>query len=159
MKTPSGEDRERRVCDTCGFIDYVNPRIVAGVVAHRDGKILLCRRAIEPRKGFWTLPAGFMELGESVDEGASREAREEAGITGKMRKKSIGSYSYDKQKASGAIPVRVKVFLLEVEIELDDWPESRQRERIWCSVDIAAASVAEPELAALIRQHSKRHGI
>lgn len=79
MKTPSGEDRERRVCDTCGFIDYVNPRIVAGVVAHRDGKILLCRRAIEPRKGFWTLPAGFMELGESVDEGASREAREEAG--------------------------------------------------------------------------------
>lgn len=78
MKIPTGEDRERRVCDTCGFIDYVNPRIVAGVVAHRDEKILLCRRAIDPRKGFWTLPAGFMELGESVEEGASREAREEA---------------------------------------------------------------------------------
>lgn len=78
MKTPPGEDRLRRVCDSCGFIDYVNPRIVAGVVAHRDGRILLCRRAIEPRKGFWTLPAGFMELGESVEEGAAREAREEA---------------------------------------------------------------------------------
>jgi ADP-ribose pyrophosphatase YjhB (NUDIX family) len=51
---------------------------VTGVVAHRDGRILLCRRAIEPRKGFWTLPAGFLELGESVEEGARREAREEA---------------------------------------------------------------------------------
>src|SRR5690606_35177077 len=78
-KVPAGEDRERRVCDSCGFIDYVNPRIVAGVVAHRDGEILLCRRAIDPRRGFWTLPAGFMELGESVEEGAAREAAEEAG--------------------------------------------------------------------------------
>lgn len=75
---PAGEDRERRVCRTCGFIDYVNPRIVTGVVAHRDGRILLCRRAIDPRKGFWTLPAGFLELGESVEEGAKREACEEA---------------------------------------------------------------------------------
>lgn len=66
------------MCQTCGFIDYVNPRIVTGVVAHRDGRILLCRRAIDPRKGFWTLPAGFLELGESVEEGARREAREEA---------------------------------------------------------------------------------
>jgi ADP-ribose pyrophosphatase YjhB (NUDIX family) len=78
QQIPEGEDRERRVCQTCGFIDYVNPRIVAGVVAHREGRILLCRRAIEPRKGFWTLPAGFMELGESVEAGAVREAREEA---------------------------------------------------------------------------------
>jgi ADP-ribose pyrophosphatase YjhB (NUDIX family) len=77
-QVPPGEDRERRVCQTCGFIDYANPRIVTGVVAHRDGLILLCRRAIEPRKGFWTLPAGFMELGESVEEGAKREAHEEA---------------------------------------------------------------------------------
>lgn len=77
-KVPAGEDRERRVCDSCGFIDYVNPRIVTGVVAHAGGKVLLCRRAIEPRKGFWTLPAGFLELGESVEEGAQREAREEA---------------------------------------------------------------------------------
>lgn len=78
-QVPSGEDRERRVCQTCGFIDYANPRIVTGVVAHRDGQILLCRRAIDPRKGFWTLPAGFLELGESVEEGARREAHEEAG--------------------------------------------------------------------------------
>jgi len=77
---PSGEDRPRRVCDTCGFIDYVNPRIVAGAVAlDEDGRILLCRRAVQPRLGFWTLPAGFMEEGESLEEAVRREAREEAG--------------------------------------------------------------------------------
>lgn len=79
IKTPEGDDRERRVCGACGFIDYVNPKIVAGVVAEDDeGRILLCRRAIEPRAGFWTLPAGYMEEGESVAEGAAREAWEEA---------------------------------------------------------------------------------
>ncbi|WP_019626201.1 NUDIX domain-containing protein [Thioalkalivibrio sp. ALJT] len=75
---PQGDDRERRVCDHCGFIDYENPRIIVGSVAIRDGRVLLCRRAIEPRKGHWTLPAGFMEQGESPAEGARREAWEEA---------------------------------------------------------------------------------
>ena len=81
LRVPEGDDRERRVCGTCGFIDYQNPRIVAGSVVLKDGKILLCRRAIEPRKGYWTLPAGFMELGESVEEAAAREAMEEACAT------------------------------------------------------------------------------
>ena len=74
-----GDDRPRRVCDHCDFVDYVNPKIVAGsVVTADDGRILLCKRAIEPRKGFWTLPAGFMETRESVEEAARREAQEEA---------------------------------------------------------------------------------
>jgi len=76
---PDGDDRLRKVCGHCGFVDYVNPKIVAGaVVVADDGRILLCKRAIEPRKGFWTLPAGFMETQESFAEGAAREAREEA---------------------------------------------------------------------------------
>ncbi|WP_018872563.1 NUDIX domain-containing protein [Thioalkalivibrio sp. ALJ16] len=75
---PQDDDRERRVCDHCGFIDYENPRIIVGSVAIRDGRVLLCRRAIEPRKGYWTLPAGFMEKRESPAEGACREAWEEA---------------------------------------------------------------------------------
>lgn len=78
LKTPDGDDRERRICTTCGFVDYVNPKIVAGSVVTKGDKILLCKRAIDPRKGFWTLPAGFMEEGESVEEAAKREAREEA---------------------------------------------------------------------------------
>lgn len=79
QRMPEGEDRDRRVCDHCGFVDYVNPKLVAGsVVEADDGRILMCRRAIEPRRGYWTLPAGYMELGESVEEAAAREAVEEA---------------------------------------------------------------------------------
>ncbi len=77
-KTPDGDDRERRVCGSCGHVDYENPKIVAGSVARREGKVLLCRRAIEPRRSYWTLPAGFMELGETVADAAAREAKEEA---------------------------------------------------------------------------------
>lgn len=76
---PEGDDKERRICRQCDFIDYQNPKIVAGsVVTSDDGRILLCKRAIEPRKGYWTLPAGFMELGETVEQAAMREAVEEA---------------------------------------------------------------------------------
>jgi ADP-ribose pyrophosphatase YjhB (NUDIX family) len=78
MAIPEGDDRVRRICNRCNFIDYVNPKIVAGSVVVRDGLILLCKRAIEPRKGYWTLPAGCREEGESVEEAARREAREEA---------------------------------------------------------------------------------
>lgn len=78
LTVPDGDDRERRVCRTCGFVDYVNPKIVVGSVVSHEGRILLARRAIPPRLGFWTIPAGFMEEGESVAEGAAREAREEA---------------------------------------------------------------------------------
>jgi ADP-ribose pyrophosphatase YjhB (NUDIX family) len=75
---PPGEDRERRVCGDCGFVDYENPKIVVGVVATWGERVLLCRRAIEPRRGAWTLPAGFLEQHESPEEGALREAWEEA---------------------------------------------------------------------------------
>ena len=78
-RVPTGDTRERLVCDGCGFVDYVNPRIVVGAVCLFEDKLLLCKRAIEPRKGYWTLPAGFMEERESVEEGAAREALEEAG--------------------------------------------------------------------------------
>ena len=78
LATPEGDDRVRRICNSCNFVDYVNPKIVTGSVVTQGELILLCKRAIEPRKGFWTLPAGFMEEGESVEEGARREAREEA---------------------------------------------------------------------------------
>lgn len=78
LKIPDGDDRERRVCNTCGFVDYINPRIVAGSVVTKNQQILLCKRAIEPRRGFWTLPAGFMEEGETVEDAARREAMEEA---------------------------------------------------------------------------------
>ncbi len=75
---PPGDNIERSVCAACGFVDYQNPKIVVGSVAIWDDKILLCRRAIDPRKGYWTLPAGYLELGETAEDGALREAAEEA---------------------------------------------------------------------------------
>ena len=75
---PDGDNRERDVCAHCGYVAYENPKVVVGSVVVADGLVLMCRRAIEPRKGFWTLPAGYMELGETLEEGAAREAMEEA---------------------------------------------------------------------------------
>lgn len=77
-KVPEGDTRERDVCTRCGFVDYSNPRIVVGTVVVHEGKVLMCRRAIEPSRGLWTLPAGYLENGETPEEGAIREAREEA---------------------------------------------------------------------------------
>lgn len=88
LRVPEGDTHARHVCDDCGYIHYVNPKIVVGsVVTWRDPegsaddqgvRYLMCRRAIEPRRGFWTLPAGYLENGETTEDGARREAREEA---------------------------------------------------------------------------------
>ena len=75
---PEGDHLPRNVCRSCGTIHYENPRIVVGCVVEYEGLILLCRRAIEPRRGFWTVPAGFMENGETLEAGAARESQEEA---------------------------------------------------------------------------------
>lgn len=77
-RIPDGDSVERHVCAVCGNIHYVNPKIVVGSVCSWDGRILLCRRAIEPRRGFWTIPAGYLEEHETPEAGAAREAREEA---------------------------------------------------------------------------------
>ena len=78
LLTPEGDNRDRHVCDVCGQIHYQNPKVVCGCIAVWGEQILLCKRAIEPRKGLWTLPAGFMENGETVQHGAARETMEEA---------------------------------------------------------------------------------
>ncbi|WP_417316709.1 NUDIX domain-containing protein [Emcibacter sp.] len=84
LKVPNGDNRERHVCDNCEFVYYENPKIVVGsVVIWKDepgaeDQFLLCRRSINPRRGYWTIPAGFMEQNETTEEGAMREAREEA---------------------------------------------------------------------------------
>lgn len=79
LQTPAGDHLPRHVCTNCGHIQYRNPKLIVGVVPEAaDGRILMCRRAIQPRLGLWTFPAGFMEMGETSGEGAAREAREEA---------------------------------------------------------------------------------
>jgi len=76
---PPDDNRERAVCPACGLVHYENPLNVVGTVPIWGAQVLLCKRAIEPRRGFWTLPAGFLELGETTAEGALRETIEEAG--------------------------------------------------------------------------------
>ncbi|TDJ23910.1 MAG: NUDIX domain-containing protein [Gammaproteobacteria bacterium] len=78
QRVPPGDDRERFVCEACGTIHYQNPKIVTGCLPIYEGRVLLCKRAIPPRAGLWTLPAGFLENGETTVEGAIRETREEA---------------------------------------------------------------------------------
>jgi ADP-ribose pyrophosphatase YjhB (NUDIX family) len=77
-RIPPGDDRERLVCLDCGFVNYENPKVVVGSVITSGEQILLCRRAIDPRRGYWTIPAGFLEQHEDPQTGARREAMEEA---------------------------------------------------------------------------------
>lgn len=80
-RVPAGDDHPRAVCTGCERVHYQNPKVVVGTVPMFEGRVLLCRRAIDPRRGFWTIPAGFLEIGETTQEGARREAREEAGVS------------------------------------------------------------------------------
>ena len=74
---PEGDDHERLVCADCGFVLYENPKVIVGAVCSWEDRTLLCRRAIEPRRGYWTMPIGYMELGETTEQGALREVWEE----------------------------------------------------------------------------------
>jgi ADP-ribose pyrophosphatase YjhB (NUDIX family) len=78
FRVPEGDNLPRHVCVSCGYIHYSNPKIVAGCLLEWEGRVLLCRRAIDPRYGTWTLPAGFMENGETTQAAAARETWEEA---------------------------------------------------------------------------------
>lgn len=78
FEVPNGDNRQRFICRTCGMIHYSNPKIVAGCLPIWEDKVLLCRRSIEPCRGLWNIPAGYLENGETVEQGALREVREEA---------------------------------------------------------------------------------
>ena len=78
LQIPEGDHLPRHICGDCGVIHYQNPKMVAGCIPEWQGRILLCRRAIKPRYGLWTIPAGFMENGETLEQAAERETDEEA---------------------------------------------------------------------------------
>ncbi|MDX9698881.1 MAG: NUDIX hydrolase [Rhodocyclaceae bacterium] len=78
LRVPPGDSLPRHVCNACGTIHYLNPKLVVGAIAEWGDRVLLCRRAIEPRSGYWTLPAGFMENAETTAQAAARETLEEA---------------------------------------------------------------------------------
>jgi 8-oxo-dGTP pyrophosphatase MutT (NUDIX family) len=100
----------------------------------------------------WVIPKGWPWPEQQDYAAAAEEAREEAGVLGEARTHSIGSYTYEKRRPSGRLPVRVAVYLLEVREELDTWPECDQRQRAWFTLSDAAAAVQEPGLRDLLLQ-------
>ena len=125
---------------------------VAALPVRRDKKGALRVLLVTSRETRrFVIPKGWPWRGVKDYKAAAEEAREEAGILGKIGKKPIGSYSYDKRQRKGAVPVTVDVYLLEVEEELDAWPEQDERKRVWVTPAKAAASVDEPELAEIIK--------
>lgn len=102
METRERYGRERAVCPACGYIHFRNPTPVAGCVVEHDGQIVLVRRGIDPGRGPWGIPAGFMEWGETAEEGAMRETAEETGLTVRIER-LLGVYSFVKHHGSGVI--------------------------------------------------------
>jgi 8-oxo-dGTP pyrophosphatase MutT (NUDIX family) len=98
----------------------------------------------------WIIPKGWPWPGQDDFISAAAEAHEEAGVVGAARHRSIGSYTYEKRRPTGPVPVRVAVYLLEVEEELETWPECERRQRAWFTLSDAAEAVREPELRALL---------
>jgi len=139
---PEGDNRERLVCRDCGFINYQNPKVVVGSVVTFEDRLLMCRRSIEPRRGFWTLPAGFLEEHETVEDGAAREAREEA-CADIVIEKLLAVYSITH---ISQIQIMFKARLDEpkfdvgeesLEVELVDWADIPWDELAFPSVDWA----------------------
>jgi 8-oxo-dGTP pyrophosphatase MutT (NUDIX family) len=107
----------------------------------------------------WIIPKGWPLPGRQDWAAAAAEAREEAGVLGEAREGSIGSYTYEKRRSSGSVPVRVSVFLLEVQEELETWPECTRRQRAWFTLGDAAEAVRDAELRALLLQIKASEGL
>jgi len=119
-QVPAGDNRERATCTVCASVHYENPVAVVGTVPVWNEKVLLCRRNIEPRYGLWTLPAGFLELGETTEEGAVRETIEEAGAHIEMQ----GLYTVLNVVRAGQVHMFYRASLLDT--EFDPGPESME---------------------------------
>jgi len=158
VRIPAGDNRPRHVCTACGAVHYQNPRIVAGCVPEYGGRILLCRRAIEPRRGYWTIPAGFMENGETTQEAARRESVEEA-----MAEVDIGSLlAVVHVLHADQVHVMFRATLPKpefgageesLEVVLFDEPELPWQDIAFRSVDFALRRYLEDRRAGLDRHH------
>jgi ADP-ribose pyrophosphatase YjhB (NUDIX family) len=103
---PPQDHRLRHVCSTCGFVHYLDPKVACGTIAEQDGRFALIQRGIEPRKGSWSFPCGFMEIDETTEQAAIRETREETGLEVRLSG-LLGTYSYADSFFGGAIVVVV----------------------------------------------------
>lgn len=125
---PQGDDRPRWVCQRCGAIHYENPKVVVGCLVEKQGALLMCRRGIEPRRGYWTVPAGFLELGEGLQSGALRETEEETGLQAAI----TAAFAYLDLPDIGQIYALFRALVVN-EDNLGPTPESLELQ--WCRLD------------------------
>lgn len=148
---PAGDSLERLVCQDCGWVHYENPKVVVGAVVTHQGRYLLCRRAIEPRVGYWTMPAGFMELGETAAEGAVREALEEANARVAVDA-LLGVYSVPR---IGQVHMIFRATLIDVRVA----PGPESLELGWYAfAEIPWTDLAFPSVHWALRHHSQVAG-
>lgn len=144
QRTPEGDNRLRDVCTQCGAIHYDNPRMVTGTLPIYNEHVLLCKRAIEPRLGYWTLPAGFMENGETLEQGAQRETQEETRAHVDINRLfSIGSVAHIHQ---------VHLFFLATLKDTNFGPTSESLEvKLFAKEDIPWQALAFPTVSHTLR--------
>ena len=147
-KIPEDDNRLRHCCDSCGSIHYLNPKVIAGTLPFIGDKVLLCKRAIKPRYGLWTLPAGFLENGETVAQGAFRETEEETDTQVKM------GHLY----AIFDIPQIYQVYMLHLsEVVNDDFkPTSESLEvKLFTEEEIPWDELAFPFVPTVLKNYFK----
>jgi ADP-ribose pyrophosphatase YjhB (NUDIX family) len=148
-RVPEGDSRERLMCEQCRAIHYKNPRVVVGALATwEDGRILLCKRAIEPRYGHWTLPAGFMENGESMAEGAARETREEAGA----RVETIAPFSIVEVPYVNQVHMFFRAKLLHLDFTFGEESLDAQ---LFAPADIPWDEIAFPTVKTTLKRYTE----
>ncbi len=103
-KVPEGDFRKRSICQACGYIHYLDPKIACGTIPEYEGRIVLIRRKIDPRAGYWSFPCGFMEVDETTQQAAVRETKEETGLDVALGE-HLGTYSYTKSWWGGSVVV------------------------------------------------------
>jgi len=146
------EGRVRYQCEGCGSIHYLNPRVVASVIVEHGGRLLLQQRAMEPSRGLWTFPGGFLEIGETPEEGAVREAREEVGLEVTVRS-LLGIYT---RRQHGIVLVVYEGTSTSNEARVADWESTAVR---WFAPDeIPWAEIAFETTEAALREWIGRYG-
>lgn len=105
-RVPRGDHKERHACTKCEFVHYLDPKVACGTIPEVDGKLVLIKRNVEPRVGFWSFPCGFMEIDETVEDAARRETEEETGLRVELTH-HLGTYSYPDSWFGGAVVVVV----------------------------------------------------
>lgn len=146
LRVPPGDTHERLCCQACGYVHYVNPKIIAGCIVEADGKYLLCQRAIPPRPGTWTLPAGFMEGGESTEEAALRELWEEAGVHAEI----ISPYSIFSVPRISEVYIIFRAQALQITDEFG--PETLARQ-FFAPEDIPWDSIYYPAIRQILERY------